>query len=62
MHAAFPYIVVIILLALALGAAVIRRRRSPADRQWRRTLGRDGRRAIRRAAREDRKMKRREPW
>ena len=26
MHAAFPYIVVIILLALALGAAVIRRR------------------------------------
>jgi hypothetical protein len=60
MHAALPYIVVIILLAL--GAAVIRRRRSPADRQWRRTLGRDGRRAIRRAAREDRKYKRREHW
>lgn len=42
-----------VVVALVLATIVHRLRRHPADRQWRRTLGRS-RRAVRQAARQDR--------
>ena len=55
---AFVVSAVAIVSFLVIRAVVVRYvGRSPADRKYRRTLGRDGRRAIRRAAREDRRSR-----
>jgi hypothetical protein len=53
----------VIVSCVAIRAVVVRYvGRSPADRAHRRALGRDGRRAIRRAAREDRAYRKRQEW
>lgn len=52
------HIALVIGAGLVLGAAIalaVRSRRSRNDREWRRTLGRDGRRAVRSARRVDRR-------